>query len=91
MFQIGNWDIQHPTILAPMAGITDAPFRHVCRQLGVGMTVSEMITSDERLWSRRKSQQRLSLQHRDHNNKQQELESNITITEPRSVQLAVSS
>lgn len=61
MFQIGHWNIQHPTILAPMAGVTDAPFRRLCHQLGAGMTVSEMITSDERLWSSRKSQQRLSL------------------------------
>jgi tRNA-dihydrouridine synthase B len=60
MFTIGSWSIQQPTILAPMAGVTDEPFRHLCRELGAGMTVSEMVTSDERLWSSRKSQQRLS-------------------------------
>jgi tRNA-dihydrouridine synthase B len=60
MFTIGSWSIQQPTILAPMAGVTDEPFRRLCRELGVGMTVSEMVTSDERLWSSRKSKQRLS-------------------------------
>lgn len=60
MFTIGAWSIKQPTILAPMAGVTDEPFRRLCRELGAGMTVSEMVTSDERLWSSRKSQQRLS-------------------------------
>lgn len=59
MFTIGSWVIKHPTILAPMAGVTDEPFRRLCRQLGAGMTVSEMVTSDERLWSSRKSKHRL--------------------------------
>lgn len=74
-FSVGSWTIQHPTILAPMAGVTDAPFRRLCKQLGAGMTVSEMITSDERLWSSRKSQQRLVKAHDNEG-------------EPRSVQLA---
>lgn len=60
MFTIGSWVIQNPTILAPMAGVTDEPFRHLCRQLGAGLTVSEMVTSDENLWSSRKSRHRLS-------------------------------
>lgn len=59
-FTIGRWAINNPTILAPMAGVTDEPFRDLCRQLGAGMTVSEMVTSDEKLWSSRKSQQRLA-------------------------------
>lgn len=42
-----------------MAGVTDLPFRQLCQQLGAGLTVSEMITSDTRLWKSRKSQQRL--------------------------------
>lgn len=60
MFTIGSWVIKNPTILAPMAGVTDEPFRHLCRQLGAGLTVSEMVTSDENLWSSRKSRHRLS-------------------------------
>lgn len=77
MFTIGSWSIQQPTILAPMAGVTDEPFRRLCRDLGAGMTVSEMVTSDERLWSSRKSQQRLSSLRNPSNN-----------TDIRSVQLA---
>lgn len=79
MFHIGSWVVQNPTILAPMAGVTDEPFRRLCRQLGAGMTVSEMITSDERLWSSRKSSHRLAI------SKQQ---STTGVNEPRSVQLA---
>lgn len=60
MFTIGEWSIPHATILAPMAGVTDEPFRQLCLGLGAGMAVSEMVTSDESLWKSRKSQQRLS-------------------------------
>lgn len=59
MFQIGQHTIDSQVILAPMAGVTDLPFRRLCKQLGAGMVVSEMITSDTRLWSSRKSSYRL--------------------------------
>ena len=59
MFQIGPHKIYHPTILAPMAGVTDLPFRQLCREMGAGLVVSEMVTSDIKLWGSRKSQQRL--------------------------------
>ena len=78
MLTIGPWDITNPTILAPMAGVTDPPFRRLCRDLGAGMAVSEMITSDERLWSSRKSQRRLASHHC----------GEWAEKEPRSVQLA---
>jgi tRNA-dihydrouridine synthase B len=42
-----------------MAGVTDLPFRRLCRRLGAGLVVSEMLTSDVRLWHTRKSRQRL--------------------------------
>lgn len=42
-----------------MAGVTDQPFRTLCRQLGAGLAVSEMITADKRLWNTRKSSFRL--------------------------------
>ncbi|WKD51651.1 tRNA dihydrouridine synthase DusB [Microbulbifer spongiae] len=42
-----------------MAGVTDRPFRQLCRQLGAGLAVSEMVTSDTRLWGSRKSRFRL--------------------------------
>ena len=38
-----------------MAGVTDQPFRKLCRQLGADMAVSEMVTADARLWHTRKS------------------------------------
>lgn len=59
MFSIGSWAIEQPSVLAPMAGITDLPFRKLCRELGAGLAVSEMVTSDTKLWKSRKSQQRL--------------------------------
>ena len=59
MFHIGDWPIDKPTVLAPMAGITDLPFRNLCRLFGAGLTVSEMVTADKRLWHSRKSQLRL--------------------------------
>lgn len=58
MFQIGPYQIHSPTLLAPMAGVTDLPFRKLCRSLGAGMTVSEMITTDESLFESQKSQLR---------------------------------
>lgn len=49
----------NPTSLAPMAGVTDRPFRVLCRSLGAGVATAEMLTSDTRLWSSRKSQRRM--------------------------------
>ncbi len=43
-----------------MAGVTDLPFRQLCHRLGAGLVVSEMLTSDTRLWNSRKSKQRLT-------------------------------
>jgi tRNA-dihydrouridine synthase B len=42
-----------------MAGVTDQPFRQLCRQLGAGLVVSEMVTSDMSLWNSRKSRLRM--------------------------------
>lgn len=60
MFHIGQYAITTPVVLAPMAGVTDRPFRQLCRQLGAGLVVSEMVTSDVKLWNSRKSQTRLN-------------------------------
>ena len=48
-------------MLAPMAGVTDAPFRRLCRRFGAGMTTSEMTTADTSLWQTAKSRRRLDL------------------------------
>ena len=56
---LGSHQIE-PLILAPMAGVTDRPFRQICRQMGAGYTVSEMVTSDPSLWKSSKSSFRLN-------------------------------
>lgn len=73
MFQIGSYIIDSQVILAPMAGVTDQPFRQLCKRMGAGLVVSEMVTSDTRLWKSRKSAFRLN-----HSGE----------AEPRSVQIA---
>ena len=57
--QIGSIRLANPLILAPMAGVTDRPFRQLCRRLGAGLAVSEMVAADPSLWGSRKSRQRL--------------------------------
>ena len=59
LVHIGPYRIDPPLVLAPMAGVTDKPFRLLCRRLGAGYAVSEMTTSDPRLWATRKSRHRL--------------------------------
>ena len=43
---IGNLKIETPVFLAPMAGITDYPFRIICKEMGAGMVYSEFVSSD---------------------------------------------
>ncbi len=57
--QIGPHRIEPNVILAPMAGVTDKPFRQLCKRLGAGLAVSEMTTSDPRFWNTRKSLHRM--------------------------------
>jgi tRNA-dihydrouridine synthase B len=57
--RIGPYAIAPNVILAPMAGVTDKPFRQLCKRLGAGLAVSEMTTSDPRFWSTRKSLHRM--------------------------------
>jgi tRNA-dihydrouridine synthase B len=71
--KIGPCHLPNKLILAPMAGVTDRPFRSLCLHMGAGMAVSEMVTSNKRLWHTRKTRLRL-----DHSGEQQ----------PRSVQIA---
>ena len=58
---IANFELPSPFVLAPMAGITDKPFRALCRSFGAGMTTSEMTTADTSLWQTAKSRRRLDL------------------------------
>ena len=62
LFHIGPYAINGYAVLAPMAGITDQPFRNLCRAHGAALAVSEMVTSQTHLWKSRKSQNRLQLQ-----------------------------
>jgi tRNA-dihydrouridine synthase B len=56
---IGPYRIELPVVLAPMAGVTDKPFRMLCKRLGAGLCVSEMTTSEARLWTSAKSVHRM--------------------------------
>src|SRR5207253_8084707 len=58
--QIGPYVLPSSVVLAPMAGVTDRPFRILCRKLGAGLAASEMLTSDIRLWNTPKSRLRMS-------------------------------
>jgi tRNA-dihydrouridine synthase B len=57
--RIGPYDIEPNLVLAPMAGVTDKPFRMMCKRLGAGLCVSEMTTSDPRFWKTSKSLHRM--------------------------------
>ncbi|WP_339523171.1 tRNA dihydrouridine synthase DusB [Pseudomonas sp. EA_35y_Pfl2_R111] len=57
--RIGPYTLPNSLILAPMAGVTDQPFRQLCKRMGAGLVVSEMVTSDVRLWNTRKSSLRM--------------------------------
>jgi tRNA-dihydrouridine synthase B len=59
LFNIGPYHIQNQTVLAPMAGVTDLPFRRLCRKMGAGLVVSEMVAADPNTWSTRKSRLRV--------------------------------
>ena len=58
MLQIGPYKLPNRIALAPMAGVTDLPFRRLCREFGAGLVVSEMISSNPRLRDTRKTQWR---------------------------------
>ena len=70
---IGPYRLGGRSLLAPMAGVTDLPFRKLCRRMGAALTAGEMLSADPRLWGTRKSRQR-----RDHSGE----------AEPRVVQIA---
>jgi len=57
--KIGPYVLRSNIVLAPMAGVTDRPFRMLCRKFGAGLAASEMLTSDVRLWQTPKSRRRM--------------------------------
>ena len=71
--KIGSYHLPNCLVLAPMAGVTERPFRQLCKQMGAGMAVSEMISSNSLLWGSEKTKRRA-----DHAGE----------IEPRSVQIA---
>jgi len=60
--QIGNYKLKNNLILAPMAGVTDRPFRQLCRRFGAGLAVSEMTSANALLWNSKKTLQRIDFQ-----------------------------
>jgi tRNA-dihydrouridine synthase B len=56
--QIGPYTLASPLFVAPMAGVTDRPFRQLCRRMGAGYAVSEMVTSRRELWDSLKTSRR---------------------------------
>lgn len=58
--QIGQFSLKNPVILAPMAGITDLPFRRICSQYGAALTFSEMMSTNPDVWHTEKSKLRLA-------------------------------
>ncbi|MCJ7452088.1 MAG: tRNA dihydrouridine synthase DusB [Steroidobacteraceae bacterium] len=70
---IGPYRLGGRSLLAPMAGVTDLPFRKLCRRLGAALTAGEMLSADPRLWGTKESRRR-----RDHSGE----------AEPRVVQIA---
>jgi len=56
--QIGPYKLKNNLVVAPMAGVTDRPFRQLCKRLGAGMAVSEMVTSNSLLYGSEKTRRR---------------------------------
>ena len=57
--KIGPYELPSNVLLAPMAGVTDRPFRILCRRFGAGLAASEMLSADVRLWDTPKSRRRM--------------------------------
>jgi len=58
--RIGQWTLPNNVLVAPMAGVTDRPFRQLCKKLGAGYAVSEMAASNPKLWDSVKTSRRLN-------------------------------
>ena len=60
--RIGPYQLTSNLLVAPMAGVTDRPFRQLCRSLGAGLAVTEMVSSNAALWGTPKTVRRLDFQ-----------------------------
>lgn len=58
LMRIGPHSLKNKLVVAPMAGVTDRPFRQLCKKMGAGMAVSEMVSSNSLLWGSIKTQRR---------------------------------
>lgn len=58
LVRIGPYQLKNNLIVAPMAGVTDRPFRQLCKRMGAGMAVSEMVASNSLLWGSAKTRRR---------------------------------
>lgn len=76
--QIGRYHLQNKLILAPMAGVTDRPFRQLCRAHGAALAVSEMVSADASLYASRKTSRRL-----DHHGESGPISVQIVGSDPR--------
>ncbi|MES9993448.1 MAG: tRNA dihydrouridine synthase DusB [Candidatus Thiodiazotropha sp.] len=75
--QIGPYKLENNLLLAPMAGVTDRPFRNLCREMGAALAVSEMVSCDASLRGTRKTVKRL-----DHDGEQGPISVQIVGAEP---------
>jgi tRNA-dihydrouridine synthase B len=76
--RIGPYTLRNNLFLAPMAGVTDRPFRVLCRRLGAGMAASEMVASNSLLWGSEKTRRRA-----DHNGEDEPRAVQIVGSDPR--------
>jgi tRNA-dihydrouridine synthase B len=58
--RLAAFELRNNVFVAPMAGVTDRPFRQLCKRLGAGYAVSEMAASDPRLWASEKTSRRIN-------------------------------
>ncbi len=60
-FSIGGVTVENPLVLAPMAGVTDLPFRLLCKEQGCGMTYTEMVSAKAILYGNKNTQELLKI------------------------------
>jgi tRNA-dihydrouridine synthase B len=58
--RLGSYELPNNVFVAPMAGVTDRPFRQLCKSLGAGHAISEMAASNPRLWASEKTARRIN-------------------------------